>query len=467
MSVLRLAWLNLVRHRTATALAVVALALTVACAGMLLRTARLADARFATVAHAGDALIAAKGGATDAVLGALNAEGPYPRFIPLGLFATMVNEAWYTAGRTAHASSVVPLVYAGKIVGKTGARARVPEVVSAPETGSSGRGGEEDEGNARAGAGSDAGRFSRFGELSGDQYRVAGTIEAFFAMPSPAPRLAYAAGGWTEEEAGVVIGDAVARRERLAVGDAVAVAHWTTDNMPSPAESGLRPRVFSVSGILAPTGTAWDRLVFTNLVQAQSLLEEALPVAGQKTVWNSYVLHYLIMHAVPGKADSLGAMIDQQTVTQVVPVAETREALRRLTATGRQVAAMMGLLSVILALITLSALMLGRFEGMTRQMTLLEATGWGKAELRRLVFWEGLMLGVAAVALGGALDALAFPLVRTLLGAALPDSGLVSSTVWMSAPVWAVTVAVTVCAAQGASWLVFRGRAQERLRALG
>lgn len=422
MSIIRLAWLNLVRHRTATALAVVALGLTVACTGILLRTARLADSRFATVAHAGDALIAAKGSATDAVLGALNAEGPYPRFIPLRLFATLVNEAWYAAGRTAHASSVVPLVYVGKM-----------------------------------GAGA--------GGLDG--YRVAGTTEGFFTMPSPAPRPVFATGGWTREEAGVVLGHAVARRERLGIGDPVAVAHWSADSMPSPARSGLTPRVFRVSGILAPTGTAWDRLVFTNLVQAQSLLEEALPVAGQKTVWDSFVLHYVIVHAVPGGADSLGAMIDQQTVTQIVPVAETLEALRRLTATGRQVAAMMGLLSVILALITLSALMLGRFEGMTRQMTFLEATGWRQAELRRLLFWEGLMLGGAAVAVGGALDALAFPLVKAMLGTALPDSGPVPSTVWMSAPVWVVTVTATVCAAQAASWLVFRGRAQERLRGLG
>ena len=105
MNILRLAWLNLARHRAATALAVLALGLTVACAGMLLRTARLAESRFATLAHAGDALIAAKGGATDALLGALNTEGPYPRFIPLRLFATLVNETWYTAGGRPHARS--------------------------------------------------------------------------------------------------------------------------------------------------------------------------------------------------------------------------------------------------------------------------------------------------------------------------------------------------------------------------
>ncbi len=440
MSILRLAWLNLARHRAASALAVLALGLTVACAGLLLRTARLAEARFATLAHAGDALIAAKGGATDALLGALNTEGPYPRFIPLRLFATLVNEAWYAGGRRAHATSVMPLVYSGKLI------AEEPVV---------------DGGIPLAGS------RIRFPGAPSDGYRVAGTIEAFFDMPAPSPRLVFATGFWTEVEAGVVIGAAVARHERLAVGDTVTVAHWTSDTMPSPARSGLSPRPFRVSGVLAPTGTAWDRLVFTNLVQAQSLIEEALPHAGQTTVWNSHVLHYVIVHTVPHGLDSLGALIDQQTVTQIVPVAETLAGLRRLTDTGRRAAVMTGLLAAVLAFVTLSALMLGRFEGLARQMTVLEAMGWRKAELRRLLFWEGLMLGGGAVALGGALDAFAFPVVRAVLGTALPHPGLVPSPVWTSAPVWVVTVAVTVCASLGSSWLVFRGRAQERLRGFG
>lgn len=424
MSVLRLAWLNLARHRASTFLAVIALGLTVACAGLLLRTARLAEARFTTLAHAGDALVAAKGGATDALLGALNAEGPYPRFIPLRLYATLINEAWYASGNRSYATSVVPVVYSGKLGSRHGT----------------------------------------------DAYRVAGTIEAFFSMPAPSPTLVFARGGWTEPGASVVIGAAVARRERIDIGDTVAVAHWTTDDMPSPAQTGLEPRRFVVSGVLAPTGTAWDRLVFTNLVQAQSMMEEALPKAGQKTVWGSLVLHYLIVHTVqtvPGGADSLEALIDQQTVTQIVPVSSTLESLRRLTDAGRRAATMMIILSAVLALVTLSALMLGRFEGMARQMALLAATGWRKGELRRLLFWEGLILGGGAVAFGGALDALAFPLVRSVLGTALPDPALVSSPFWTSAPVWVVTVAVTVCASLASSWLVFRGRAQERLRALG
>lgn len=442
MTLFRLAWLGLARHRASTALAVLALGLTVACAGLLLRTARLADARFATMAPAGDALIAAKGGSTDAVLGALNAEGAYPRFIPMRLFATLVNEAWYAAGQQSYATSIIPFVYSGKLL--TG--------------GSDKTNGSTEARNAAA---------NIFADPSAVDYRVAGTIKAIFDMPAPSPGLSFAQGAWTDLQAGVVIGAAVAQREGLAVGDTVRVAHWTSDTMPSPAVSGLTPRRFLVSGVLAPTGTAWDRLVFTNLVQAERLTEEGLKVAGQQTAWQSYVLHYVFVHVEPGGQDSLNALIDQGTVTQIIPVQETLEALHRLTDTGRKVAAMMAFLALLLALITLAALMLGRFEGLARMAAVLEAMGWRKAELRRLLFWEGLLLGVAAAAFGGALDALLFPGVRGLLGTALPGPDIVPSVVWTSAPVWGATVLVTVCASLASSWLLFRGRAQERLRGLG
>lgn len=437
MTPFRLAWLNLSRHRAATALAVLALGLTVACAGLLWRTARLADARFASVAHAGDALIAAKGGSLDAVLGALNAEGPYPRFIPMRLFATLVNEAWYATGKPAHASSVIPWVYAGTLTG-------TPDV-----------------GAARTA------EASPQDDNAAGNVRVVGTIEAILDMPAPSPGLALAHGEWPDLRAGVVLGAAVAQRRRLAVGDTVRVAHWTSDTMPTPARSGLAPRRFLVAGVLAPTGTAWDRLAFTNLVQAERLIDEGLGVAGARTAWNSYVLHYIFVHAHPGSLDSLSAQIDQATVTQIIPVAPTLASLQRLTASGRRIAAALASLALSLALITWAALMLGRFEGLARQAAVLEAMGWQRRELHRLLLWEGLLLGVAAAALGGALDALLFPLLRDALGTAVPRPEVVASAVWTSAPVWAAAVGVTVAASLASSLLLFRGRAQERLRGLG
>jgi predicted lysophospholipase L1 biosynthesis ABC-type transport system permease subunit len=420
VSPLRLAWLNLARHRAATVLVLFSLGLTVACAGMLLRTARLAETRFGTLVHAGDALVAAKGGALDALLGALNLEGPYPRFIPMRLFATLVNEAWHEAGNQSHASSIVPAVFCGKHAGRQGV------------------------------------------------YRVLGTTPGLMSMPRPAPAMTLLSGAWPVQNAGAVIGADVARRERLSLGDTIRVAHWSADNMPAPGTSGgLRPRRFRVAGVLAPMDNAWDQLILTNLVQAENMMAEALPVAGEMTAWGSLVLHYLIVHANPGGLDSLTALVDQKTVAQVVPVRETRASLERITGTGRKIGVVVALLALLLAMAALAAVMLGRFEGLSRQTAVLEGMGWRRSALRTLLAWEGLLLGLGAVLIGGLLDAALFPLLRILLAGAVPNPDIVMSTVWESAPVWAAALGTMIGASLASSLFLFRGRAQERLRGLG
>lgn len=419
MTTLRLAWLNLVRHRAATVLAVCSIALAVACAGTLLRLSKLADQRFTSLVPAGDALIAAKGSSIDALLGLHNAEGPYPRFIPMRLFATLVDEAWYAAGNRSYATSVLPFLYCG-----TYASAPHPD----------------------------------------RKYRVVGTIGAFFEMPHPAPRLAFAQGGWKDLSAGVVLGAEVARRERLRVGDTLRVEHWVSDSMP---QGVLRPRYFTVSGVLEPMGNAWDRVLFTNLVRAQAMVEEALAVSGQQTQWGALVLNFVLVHTEPGGLDSLGTMIDQQTVTQIVPVAETRASLLRIAGTGRAVGWAVALLALLLAGIALCAVMLGRFEGLARQFAVLEAMGWRRVELRGLLAWEGALLGTGGVFLGAVLDTALFPVIRELLSGVLPGPEVAGASVWSAAPVWSAGFLLTLAAAQATALLLFRGRAQERLRGLG
>lgn len=419
MTSLRLAWLNLVRHRAATLLAVFAIALTIACAGILLRLSRLADQRFSGIAVAGDALIAAKGSSIDAMLGLHNAEGPYPRFIPMRLFATLVDEAWYAAGNRAHASSVIPFLYCGRY--ESGIR-------------------------------------------PGRAHRVLGTIGAFFDMPEPAPGLAFAEGEWTDRASDIVLGANVARREGLRVGDTLRVEHWVSDDMPKGV---LRPRYFKVSGILEPMGNAWDGVLFAHLLRAQEMVEEGLAVAGQQTQWKGFVLNYVLLHAQPGKLDSLGAMIDQQTVTQVVPLAETRASLLRIAGTGRSVGLAVALVALFLAATTLLAVMLGRFEGLSRQFAVLEAMGWRRAELRGLLAWEGALLGAAAVVLGIALDAACFPVIRGMLSGVLPGADVAEAGILASAPVWVAGFLLTLAATQATALFLFRGRAQERLRGLG
>jgi predicted lysophospholipase L1 biosynthesis ABC-type transport system permease subunit len=114
-----------------------------------------------------------------------------------------------------------------------------------------------------------------------------------------------------------------------------------------------------------------------------------------------------------------------------------------------------------------AAVLRGRFEGLSRQTAVLEGMGWRRSALRTLLAWEGLLLGLGAVLIGGLLDAALFPLLRILLAGAVPNPDIVISTVWESAPVWAAALGTMIGASLASSLFLFRGRAQERLRGLG
>src|SRR5689334_19056388 len=89
MTSFRLAILSLIRRRTPTFIAFLAISVSVAFSGILLRLYVLSGARFSGLAKAGEAIVGAKSGGVEILLGALNLEGEYPDFIPLKLYASL------------------------------------------------------------------------------------------------------------------------------------------------------------------------------------------------------------------------------------------------------------------------------------------------------------------------------------------------------------------------------------------
>src|SRR4051812_11418281 len=89
MTPLRLARLSLTRHLFATAITVAAIGLSVACGGILLRLYLLSESRFEALGRAGDAIVGAKAGGIEILLGSANGEGAYPDYLPYKLFETL------------------------------------------------------------------------------------------------------------------------------------------------------------------------------------------------------------------------------------------------------------------------------------------------------------------------------------------------------------------------------------------
>lgn len=401
MTPFRLALLNLARHRAATALAVLALALAVACAGIVLRAKALADARFSSLARAGDAILGAKADPLDIVLGALNLEGPDPGTLPFRM-ALVINAYWLEGEPPVE---VTPLVFCGDYRGR-----RVIGTAPSPAS-------------------------------SADP----------FATPSFPTGLGIAEGSWPVTGAGVVAGAEAGAREGLRVGDTV----------PVRAADGTT-RAMRVAGILAPMGNAWDGALFTNLLQAQSLLGK-LDIPSWDGNVSGWVAHYLILQVPPERMERLQALVDQRTVAQLAPVEATLARLERLTASGRALGFAATLLALVLAGAVLAALMLGRAESQGRQMAALEAIGYARPELLAMLAWEGALLGLLGAALGAALELFAFPFFLAALGDALPARPLAFSTSW---PAWASAVLLATVASMLSSLFVFARRPGERLREL-
>jgi len=110
----------------------------------------------------------------------------------------------------------------------------------------------------------------------GDSYRgirVIGTSAAFlrFGEPVKGRSFTFAEGGPFQGVFQVVLGSEAARRSGLALGDTLVIAHGLTEPDPSAERLDHDHLPVVVVGILAPTGTAHDRVMFTSFKTTAAL----------------------------------------------------------------------------------------------------------------------------------------------------------------------------------------------------
>lgn len=399
MSSFRLALLSLWRRRFALGIAVTTIALSAACGGILLRLYRLSESRFSTLARGVDAVIGAKAGGIEILLGSLHDEGRFPGFLPQNLFETLKARATvrFEDGATAESSeirSIIPFLY-----------------------------------------------FARL-----DDFRVVATDDGLLTRSNP---LVVKDGRWFASAGEIVLGASAARGHR--VGENVTAKAWLGDDI------GGESVPLTVVGILAPTGTAWDRLSFASLEQGRAVLAAHDAFLRRKSIWGPNVLQYFLVELRrdpqgeprPGGFDSLEALINRRTVGQIIDVKEETRRLEELTGAGKQIGLFVTLFVLALGGLSVAALLMTRFESMTVQLSVLRALGYSRHEISAWLLWEGLLLGLGGCVLGAVLDAAALPFLRGLLGGALPPADLIDVSLWASAPIWigvcvAIVLAVTI-----------------------
>ncbi len=392
MTPFKLAYLSLTRKKLSSFIALASIAVSVATSGVLLRLYLLTSSRFSTIAAGGDAIIGAKAGGIDILLGALNLEGDYPGFLPQKLFESLQaqQKVVFEDGASSQPNflkSVIPFLY-----------------------------------------------FARLGP-----YRVIGTDENFFSRPRAEDNLKFSSGGIWSKPTSLVVGAALAESRGLKVGSPEKIFLWA--GQPIPNSQALS---FEVSGILQATHTAWDYAAFVPYQFAQSVFSQVN--LGESTIWQNQVLNYFLVYLDPNGRAQLESLINKRTVGQIAWVSEEKAHLEKLTGTGQKIGFLITALVMLLGGLSVTAMMTTRFEAMNVQIAVVRAIGYTRSQISLWLFFEGLLLGVAATFIGATLDFLCFPIVKNLLGDSIPNLEWMQSSIWESSLIWLIAIIATIAA---------------------
>ncbi len=404
MSAFRLALLDLIRRPLSSVIALISISLSVATAGTLLRLGNLAEKRYSSLANSGDAIVGAKSGDLDILLGSSNAEfdsAKPPGYLPLKLFESLkaAQPVKFEDGHEAQPGfikSISPFVYAGTLEGAAAVAAD----------------------------------------------------ESLLQRP-----LRIREGTWATAPAELVVGSALAEKKNYKVGQVVSVdplvpASSSVTPVSSPELLG-RPLPFKIVGILYATHSAWDRQAWMSLSSAHVLLTHT---RLHNSIWGVDVLNYFLVELQPSNIspnvsesfEKLQALVNDRTVGQVISVPEAKDKLQKLTGTSRDLGLLIVGLVLLMAILSLASVLITRFDSLALQFAVLRAIGYSKRELASWLLCEGLLLGAAACFLGALIDGAAFPAVRLILGNSLPPPDLVTSSIFESYPIWIGAVIATL-----------------------
>jgi putative ABC transport system permease protein len=389
----RLAILNLFRRKITTIIILISIAISVACSGLLLRAYMLSFSRFSTLEKGGDAIIGAKNSGLEILLGCLNSEGQYPDFIPYALFESLRKEqkepGMYASTKLL---SVIPIVY-----------------------------------------------FAKYKD-----YRVMGTDESIMSRPEKKDNINLTEGRWAENIGEVVLGSKIAELEKLHINDNIFVFPWTNKFVKDVSKNPSYP--LKVTGIFSPTNSNWDYNLFSNVSEAHFVFSTYTDT-NKLSIWGARVLNYYLVYLEPEGKTPLVDLVNKRTVAQVVFINEEIKKLEDLLSVGKNLGLFITTMIILLSGLAVAAMMITRFDSMKIQLAVLRAIGYKKKEIASWLLWEGLILGVIACFIGALLDLILFPVLKSFLGIGLPDTTFVSSSIYLSYPIWLITIIATSIAA--------------------
>ena len=220
-------------------------------------------------------------------------------------------------------------------------------------------------------------------------FRIVGTEASFLGLYGA--RLARGKPFADEMEA--VLGAEVARRAGLDVGARFTGSH----GLAAGSASGHGEHPFTVTGVLAPTGTAVDRLVLTPLESVWHVHE------GHGGGGEREVTALLVKYRSPVAAMQLPRFVNASTALQAASPAYEGARLMSLVGAGVETMRVFAMVLMASAAISVFIALTSALEERRYDLALLRTLGARPSNLVALVVVEGMTLGVAGAILGLAL----------------------------------------------------------------
>ena len=265
-------------------------------------------------------------------------------------------------------------------------------------------------------------------------YRVVGTTEAYFEhyRYGDGRPVRFAQGEAFEDLFDAVVGAEVARELGYAVDQEIVVAHGM--GSVSFVEHDNNP--FTVTGVLAPTGTPLDRSVFVTLDAIEAIHLSGATGAGSDLPADELramdltpdaITAFYVGLSTPVAALRLQRQVNtypEEPLQAVLPGVALAQLWSVVGAAERTLAAVAGFV-VAVGLVSILTAILTSLNERRREMAILRALGARPHHVFVLLVAESALLALAGAVIGTGLTygglALAAPLIETRFGILLPE----------------------------------------------
>ena len=268
-------------------------------------------------------------------------------------------------------------------------------------------------------------------------YRIVGTSPDYVGLYGGT----LGSGTMWKDKMEAVLGSTVATKTGLGVGDRFVGSHGLTEGGPVHGDS-----VYTVVGILRPTGTVLDRLVLVNTESVWFVHEGKISDPEEQKVISAerQVTVLLIQYASPLAAASLPRKINSETDMLAASPAYESARLFRMIGVGADVIKAFG--GVVLATAALS-LFIALYHALNERaydIAVLRTLGARPSQIALMMMLEALMLAV----LGGVLGLLLAHALVAILTAwmASQESLRISAWAFSSEELWLLVPALLAAA---------------------